>query len=102
MKIVVPETSDLKRVLLVLAAIRDGLSPHDACGLSARQASYAIQTAVALRLVVRKDRAYEISPVGVGLLSFPAGSTAARAALRRAVMTMDLTVRVIPNILDPV
>lgn len=101
MKIVVPETSDLNRVLLVLAAIRDGLSPHDSCGLSARQASYAIQTAMALRLVSRTDSGYELSPVGVELLALAPGSPGARAALRRAVMTMDLTVRVIPNLLEP-
>jgi predicted MPP superfamily phosphohydrolase len=101
MQLIVPETSDLKRVLLVLGAIRDGLSPHYSCGLSVRQASYAVQTAMALRFVSRRNREYELSPAAVELLSFAPGSSAARAALRRAVMTMDLTVRVMPNLLDP-
>lgn len=101
MKIVVPEISDLKRLLLVLGAIRDGLSPHDSCGLSVRQASYAIQTATALRLVSRRGRAYELTSTGVELLSLAPGSAELRTALRRAVMTMDLTLRVLPNLLDP-
>jgi len=47
MKCIVPETADLRLIVLVVEAIREGVLPHESCGISEHQASYALQAALA-------------------------------------------------------
>jgi energy-coupling factor transporter ATP-binding protein EcfA2 len=103
MKIVVPETSDLRRVYQVVKAIHDGLSPHDSCGLSQRQASYALQAALTMNLLTKEDEAsgdYIVAPLGTELLLARWGSSASREVLRRAIQGMPLF-ELFPDLLDP-
>lgn len=99
MSVVVPETAELSRVVDVLTAIRDDLSPHDSCGLSQRQASYTIQTALAMQLLNGRRGRYEITPLGHELLGAHADGSASRV-FRTAIGKMALVRDVVPNLLD--
>lgn len=90
MTFIVPETADLERVRAVLQAIRDELSPHDVSGLSARQTSYALHTALALSLVARSGQEHVLAAKGREFLSLRWGSDEAKAYLSAAVRTTDL------------
>jgi predicted MPP superfamily phosphohydrolase len=80
--------------------VRDGESAHDSTGLSRRQASYAIQAALALKLLQRTDGLLSLTDLGDQLLLSGWGNETSCSILRTAIESMPLF-ELFPDLLSP-